>query len=82
MGRGREGIMDTNVVVLVMVDECGEELEIDRFVIPDELDEDALIIWKSMKINSARKRFAEARDFYFEDRRSWNAMINSMIHGW
>lgn len=65
-------------MILIMVDECGDEVEIDRFTIDNELDEDYLQIWQSMKINKARQEYEEARGFYFEDRRNWNAMINAM----
>ena len=66
-------------MILVMIDECGDEIEVDRFTIGDELDEDYLEVWKSMKIAKAREEYEEARGFYFEDRRNWNSMINEMI---
>lgn len=69
-------------MILVMVDECGDEVEIDCFNIGDDLDEDYIEIWKEMKIDKARQEFEEARGFYFEDRRNWNSMINAMIHEW
>ena len=54
--------------ILLMVDECGDEWEVDRYTIGDDLDEDYLAMWKSMKIDKARERYPEARNFYFEDR--------------
>lgn len=66
-------------MVLILVNECGEEIEYDRYNIGDDLDEDYLEMWKSMKIEKAREEYPEARGFYFEDRRSWNRMINTMI---
>lgn len=69
-------------MVLIMVDECGDEVEVDRYTIGDDLDEDYLILWKEQKIEEARKRYAEARKFYFEDRRNWNSMINAMMYEW
>ena len=68
-------------MVLVMIDECGDEVEVDRYTIGNDLDEDYIEVWKSMKINKAREEYPEARNFYFEDRRNWNSMINAMIHG-
>lgn len=65
-------------MILIMIDECGDEVEIDRFTIGNELDEDYLQIWQSMKIEKAREAYPEARSFYFEDRRGWNSMINAM----
>lgn len=65
-------------MILVMVDECGDEVEVNRFTVGNELDEDYLQIWQSMKIERAREAYPEARSFYFEDRRGWNSMINAM----
>lgn len=65
--------------ILVMVDECGDEIEVERFHMQLGLDEDELEIWKAMKLEKAYKQFPEARYFYFEDRRHWAAMIHSMI---
>lgn len=67
-------------MILVMIDECGDEVEVDRYTIGDDLDEDYLEVWKSMKIEKAKERWEEARGFYFEDRRNWNSMINMMLH--
>lgn len=70
-------------MVLIMVDECGDEVEVERFTIGNDLDEDYLEIWQDQKINKARESYPEAQRFYFEDRRNWNAMINaSMAYGW
>ena len=69
-------------MILIMIDECGSEVEVDRFEIGTDLDEDYITLWKSMKIEQAQERFPEARGFYFEDRRNWNSMINAMIHNW
>lgn len=68
-------------MILVMIDECGDEVEVDRFTIGDDLDEDYLEVWKAMKIEKAKERWEEARGFYFEDRRNWNHLINQMLHG-
>lgn len=71
-----------NGLVLIMVDECGDEVEVDRYKVGEDLDEDYMDLWKIMKIEEARDNYPEARSFYFEDRREWNRMINSMIYGW
>ncbi len=68
-------------MILIMVDECGDEIEVARFTIGDELDEDYIELWKTMKIAKYAEQYEEARGFYFEDRRNWNSMINSMIRG-
>lgn len=66
-------------MVLIMVDECGDEVEVGRFTIGNELDEDYIDMWKDMKISKAREEYPEAQRFYFEDRRNWHSMINQMI---
>ena len=71
--------MEKNMV-LVMIDECGSEVEVDRYAIGQDLDEDYVELWKDMKIDKAREQYPEARHFYFEDRRNWNSIINSMIN--
>lgn len=68
-------------MILIMRDECGDEIEVDRFQLSMDLDEDELEIWKGRKIDKASERYPEAQGFYFEDRRNWNSMINAMIHG-
>jgi len=68
-------------MILIMVDECGDEIEVDRYTIGNDLDEDYIEVWKAMKIEKIREEYPEARNFYFEDRRNWNSMINAMIHG-
>ena len=67
--------------ILIMVDECGDEVEVERYNLRLDLDEDELEIWQGRKILQARERWPEAQGFYFEDRRGWNSLINSMIHG-
>ena len=66
-------------MILVMVDECGEEVEIERFKLSDMIDDDELEIWQERKIRKAIEEYPEARYFYFEDRRGWNAMIRNML---
>ena len=71
----------SNTMVLIMVDECGDEVEVNRFTIGDDLDEDYIEVWKDKKIADAREEYPEARGFYFEDRRNWNRMIWEDING-
>lgn len=66
-------------MILIMVDECGDEREVERFTIGDDLDEDYIEIWQDKKIADAREEYPEARRFFFEDRRDWNRQINAMI---
>ena len=49
-----------------MVDECGDEVKVDSYHIGDELDDDYIELWKSIKIETARERYPEAQRFYFE----------------
>lgn len=73
----RRKIMEN--MILIMVDECGDEVEVDRFYIGDELDEDYIEMWQWQKIDKAYEHYPEAQRFYFEDRRNWNSMINAMM---
>lgn len=70
--------MEKNMI-LVMIDECGDEVEVERFYLSDLLDEDEVEIWKSVKIAKAHEQYPEARWFYFEDRRGWGARIAHML---
>ena len=69
-------------VKMVMIDECGDEFVVDTFNINDELDEDYLEVWESMKIEKARQKYPEALRFYFEDSRAMQRLINAEINGW
>lgn len=66
-------------MVLIMIDECGDEVEVNRYNVGDDLDDDYMELWKDKKISDARENYPEARGFYFEDRRAWNSMIHAMI---
>ena len=73
--------MEKNMV-LIIVDECGDELEYDRYACPDfDGDEDALDIWKERKIDKAWTEYPEARSIYMEDRRGWSHRINANLCG-
>lgn len=66
-------------MILVMVDECGDEIEIERFRLSGMIDGDELELWQERKIRKAREEFPEAIGFYFEDRRHWDKLIRSML---
>ena len=68
-------------VKMIMVDECGDEVVVDTFSINDELDEDYVEVWESMKIEKARQRYPEAQGFYFEDSRYLQRLINAELNG-
>ena len=63
---------------LIMIDECGDEIEVDSFHIGNDLDEYYMDLWKLDKIQKASEKYPEARGFYFEDRRGWAALVNQM----
>ena len=67
-------------MILIMVDECGDEVEVDRYNIGSDLDEDYVEVWKSMKIEKAREQYPEARRFYFEDRSAMRRAVNMAVH--
>lgn len=67
-------------LVLIMVDECGCEVECETFVIGDDLDEDYLALWKDRKLSQYYEEYPEARRFYFENRSKWNSAINLMLN--
>ena len=71
--------MSDGNMVLIMIDECGDEVELERYTLQMDLDEDELQVWKDRKIYKASERYPEARWFYFEDRRGWAGMIARMI---
>ena len=69
-------------VKMIMIDECGDEVVVDTFSINDELDEDYMEVWESMKIEKVRQRYPEAQRFYFEDSRNMQRLIDAEINGW
>ena len=68
-------------VKMIMVDECGDEVVVDTFSINDELDEDYVEVWESMKIEKAKQRYPEAQGFYFENSRDLQRLINAELNG-
>ena len=71
-------------MILIMIDECGDEVEFGRYYLAPELelDEDAVQGWEERKIEKAALEYPEARGFYFEDRRNWNRAIMMDIREW
>lgn len=73
-------------MILIMVDECGDEIEVARYTLSNLLDEDEIEIWQNRKIEKASEEFPEAHGFYFEDRRDWGHQIALEIaqdmYGW
>lgn len=74
--------MPKDNMILIMIDECGEEQEIERYSLSLDLDSDELDIWQNRKIEKASEEYPEARGFYFEDRRQWGSMIARSLHEW
>lgn len=74
-----------NNMILIMVDECGDEIEVKRYTVSTEgefvMDEDELEIWQERKIAKAAEEYPEARGFYFEDRRNWGHRTNASLCG-
>ena len=68
-------------VKMIMIDECGDEVVVDTFSINDELDEDYVEVWESMKIEKARQRYPEAQRFYFEDSGDLQRLIDAEVNG-
>lgn len=66
-------------MILIMVDECGDEVQIAGFKVGDDLDEGYMELWKEQKIEEASVEYPEAQRFYFEDRRDWARRVNEMI---
>lgn len=69
-------------MILIMIDECGDEIEVKRFALQMDLDEDELEIWQNRKIAKAEQEYPEAQGFYFEDRRGWESAIMASIREW
>ena len=69
----------TENMILRVVDECGDEVEVARYSIGNDLDEDYIELWKDKKIADISERYPEAQRFYFEDRRNWSSLINMCI---
>ena len=68
------------LMILIMVDECGDEVEVDRYNIGDDLDADYLHMWKQMKIEKAYQQYPEARNFYFEDQSAIERAARISVH--
>ena len=74
--------MNTTTMILVMVDETGDEIEVARYTLTLDLDADELAIWQERKVHQASDQYPEARGFYWEDRSSWTSAIARDLHQW
>jgi hypothetical protein len=77
-----EKVVTMATVKMIMVDECGDEVVVDTFKVNDDLDEDYVEVWESMKIEKARQKYPEAQRFYFEDSRDLQRLIDIEVNGW
>lgn len=64
---------------LIMIDECGDEVEVETFNLSLLTDEDEIEVWKSVKEAKYAEIYPEAQGFYWEDRSQWDSIINSML---
>ena len=67
-------------MILIMIDELGDEVEVARYTLQLNLDEDELDLWKDRKIRQVADHYPEALGFYWEDRRNWDSLIAGMLH--
>lgn len=58
------------------------EMEIARYTLQMDLDQDEMEIWEARKIQKVAQQYPEAQGFYFEDRRSWQVAILADIREW
>ena len=71
--------MSGDNMILIMVDECGDEVQVAGFKIGNDLDEGYMELWKEQKIEEVSAEYPEAQRFYFEDRRDWAQRMNETI---
>lgn len=67
------------ILKLIMIDECGDEVEVETFNLSLLTDEDEINVWKSVKEAKYAEMYPEATGFYWEDRSQWDRIINSML---
>ena len=72
-------MLEMFTVKMVMIDECGDEVIVDTFVLSSELDSDYIEVWEEMKIAKARERYPEACGFYFEDSRDIQNAVDADV---
>lgn len=65
---------------LIMIDECGDEVEVETFNLHLLTDEDELAVWQSIKEAKYAEQYPEARGFYWEDHSQWSHAINAMLN--
>lgn len=68
------------ILKLIMIDECGDEVEVETFNLNLLTDEDEINVWKSVKEAKYAEMYPEATGFYWEDRSQWDHIINSMLN--
>ena len=68
------------ILKLIMIDELGDEVEVETFNLRLLTDEDEIDVWKSVKVAKYAEMYPEARGFYWEDRSHWNSIINMMLN--
>lgn len=71
--------MEANMI-LIMVDELGDEVVVERFTLTGLIDETEVEVWQERKIREAYDEYPEARHFYFEDRRGWSGRIAHALY--
>ena len=75
--------MNNNTYTLIMVDELGDEVVVDRWSLSLLTDPDEIRAWKQIKLEKARMMFPEACGFYWEDSASlyWSVAEASNSEG-
>lgn len=68
------------ILKLIMIDELGDEVEVESFNLHLLTDEDEIDVWKAVKEAKYAEMYPEARGFYWEDRSQWNSIINMMLN--
>lgn len=67
------------VLKLIMIDELGDEVEVETFKLNLLTDEDEIEVWKDIKVAKYTEMYPEAQGFYWEDRSQWGSIINAML---
>lgn len=54
-------------LALILVDECGDDMEYGRWEIPANLDDDLMELWKDKKVEKMFDEYPEASGWYWMD---------------
>ena len=54
-------------LALILVDECGDDMEYGRWEIPANLDDDLMELWKDKKVSKMFEDYPEASGWYWMD---------------